>query len=542
MSTSPVPQEIPPQPPQAPPPQAPTSGLRVLFGWLLLIVPLVALAYAYVLPTIRAVDESTNAGNGFGPDGGFVGGENYSKLFGDQAFLEGVLTYGLIALGSALSGAVVAFLVAWCVHLAGRGVRLAGRIIAVLAALSFAPVAWTVALKADEFERFTQPGSQMAEAISVSSWVAVSSGTVFGLGLLVGLAAFRGGADTGKRVGTVIAAAGLTGLAILAAGLQAYTFSALTGLRPTSPLAHVYGISFRYADFGLGQAASVVVLVPLALLGLGAALLIIGARVRIDIAPGPEQPRPFSAGPGIGAIVLLALFATGTLMTLWPWLSRLTESSTARFEASTVLSNTWGTAALTTGIGFAAALAGAVAIGTLRPLGDKSLWLLLPFAPWLFVGSGPLALSNYLELRDAEEYGTYLSLAPRAWIAVPALFLLTALFWGLENRRRAMLAADWPPGAANAALFRAGWPLAALVALAVLVANGQDSYWQALTGLPDQPNAWVAMAMDLTSLMNFESGFGVGVGYPLAIFIPLAIASVAAAIWYLPKVAIHIGK
>ncbi|WP_030162057.1 sugar ABC transporter permease [Glycomyces sp. NRRL B-16210] len=541
MSTSPAPQEIPPpQPPQ--PPQPPTGGGRALFGWLLLIVPLVALVYAYVLPTLRAIDESTRSGSGFGAEGAPVGGENYSKLFGDQAFLEGVLTYGLVALGSALSGAVVAFLVAWCVHLAGRGVRLAGRIIAVLAALSFAPLAWTVALKADEFERFTEPGSQMAEAVSLSSWVAIASGTVFGIGLLVGLAAFRGGADTGRRVGTVLAAAGLTGLAILAAGLQAYTFSALTGLRPTSPLAHVYGISFRNADFGLGQAASVAVLVPLALLGLAAAFLVIGARVRIDIAPGPEQPRPFRAGPGIGAIVLLALFATGTLMTLWPWLSRIGDGSAEPYESGTVLSNTWGTALVTTGIGFAAALAGAIAIGTLRPLGDKSLWLLLPFAPWLFVGSGPLALSNYMGLRDAEDYGTYMSLAPRAWIAVPALFLLTALFWGLENRRRAMLNEGWSPGAAGATLFRAGWPLAALVGLAVLVANGQDSYWQSLTGLPDQPNAWVAMVSNLTSLMNFDAGFGVGVGYPVAIFLPLAVAAVAAAIWYLPRVAIHIGK
>ncbi len=39
-----------------------------------------------------------------------------------------------------------------------------------------------------------------------------------------------------------------------------------------------------------------------------------------------------------------------------------------------------------------AALA-AVAIGALRPLGRRSEWLLLPFAPWLFVGAGPLGIA-----------------------------------------------------------------------------------------------------------------------------------------------------
>lgn len=563
MSTSPTPQENPPGPPgpsepspfaqqpheaqpgqyyRPPGPPQDSGGSRALVGWLLLLVPLAALVVAYALPTFRAVTGSLSSNTMFQGEGEFVGAENYSRLFGDQAFIEGVVTTGLFALGATLSGAVVAFLVAWCVHLAGRGVRLAARILAVLAAIAFAPAAWSVALRADEFDRFTELGPEATEPLAWSSWTAIASGTVFGIGLLVGLAAFRGAADTGRRARTVLVAAALTGLAILAAGLQVFAFGALTRLTPPSPLLHVYDLSFRYADTGVAQAASITVLVPLALLGLGAALLVVGARVRIDIAPGIEQPRPFRAGPCIGGIVLIALFATGTLMSLWPWLTRIGDSTVDPFDTATVLSNTWQPALIATVVGFAAALAGAIAIGTLRPLGDNSLWLLIPFAPWLFVGTGPLALTNYLAIRDAEGYGTFMSLVPRAWIAVPALFLLTALCWGLENRRRAMVAADWRPGAARAAVFRAGWPLAALVALAVLVVNAQDTYWQSLTGTPDQPNAWAAMMTNLSTLVNFDAGFGVGVGYPLAIFVPFALAAVAAAIWYLPKVAIHTGK
>ena len=39
---------------------------------------------------------------------------------------------------------------------------------------------------------------------------------------------------------------------------------------------------------------------------------------------------------------------------------------------------------------------GALGIGALRPLGRWSEWLLLPFAPWLFITALPLGIRSWL--------------------------------------------------------------------------------------------------------------------------------------------------
>ncbi|THV27009.1 hypothetical protein [Glycomyces paridis] len=527
---------------QAPPPAplAPTPAPnRALLGWLLLVVPAAALLFAYVLPTLDTLTTSMRAETMLG-GGESVGGENYSTVLGDTAFGESLALAAGIGLGAAVGGAVIAFLVAWCVHRAGHGVRTAARITAALAAVAFAPAAWALGLLATHFEHLAEDatGPLVPEW---SSWVGITGGVVFGTGLLVGLAAFRGAA-AGKRARTILAAAGLTAMALTATGLQAFSFSGVTLVEPESPLYHLFRTTFQIGEFGLGAALSILILILLALLGLGAALLFIGARVHFDVSSEPDEPQGFRTGAGIGAIILLALFATGILMRLWPWLSRITEGPAAPYDTATVAADTWGPALVTSVVGFAAALAGAVAIGMLRPLGDHSLWLLLPFAPWLFTGSGPLALSNFAALRDAEEFGTFTASMPRAWIAVPALFLLTALFWGLERRRRAMLAAGATPQAASASLLGAGWPLAALVALAVLVANAQDTYWQAVSGTPDSANAWVAMSAELSGATAYDGSIGTAAAYPLSLLIPFAAAAVAAAVWYLPKIALRTGK
>ena len=248
-----------------------------------------------------------------------------------------------LALGLAAGGGVVAFLVAWCVHLAGSGARLAARITAVLAAVAFAPAAWVVAVRLVEIEAATADAAPSEP--TWSAWTALVSGTVFGLGLLAGLAAFRAGPD--RRARTVLTAGGLTALALVAAGLQSFSYGTLTGVAPKSPNVYVYEAGFRLADFGRATAASTVLLIALAFLGIGAALLFVLARVRIDVPLDVYrtgwlyvnlnqrwyEPRTFRVGPGIGAIVLIALFAVGTLLTLGPWLTRAADGPGGSFGA-----------------------------------------------------------------------------------------------------------------------------------------------------------------------------------------------------------------
>ncbi|MEU6858277.1 hypothetical protein AB0B28_05300 [Glycomyces sp. NPDC046736] len=508
---------------------------------MLLIVPVAALVVAYVMPTIRTLNMSLETGSPFG-DGEFVGAENFSNVLGDTRFAES-LGLGLgLGFGAAVSGAVLAFLVAWCVHKAGRGMRTATNVVAALALVAFAPAAWVIARQIAAFESYRDNGGELATA-DWSTWGSLVGGVVFGAGLLVGLAAFRGGDDTHRRSRTVLTAAGLTALALVAAGVQTFAFSSITGVQPFSPLLYLYQSGFVMMDFGRSSAIAVLLLAGLAVLGLGAAVLFAAARVRLDVAPGPGEPRPFKIGTGIASILLIGLFAAGTLISLWPWLSRITEGASERFEGTTPTLDTWVPALITTVVAVACAAVGGYAIGALRPAGEASRWLLLPFAPWLFVGTGPLGLAHYQALREAETLGTFAALAPRAWLAVPALFLFTALFWGLEDRKRAMTAGGLAPGAARWTLTRAAWPIGALFFLAVLIANAQDVFWQALSApSPDHATAWFVMVTSISDHFGNLGETGIGTAYPLALLVPFAAAAAAAAIWVLPKTGIRTGR
>jgi len=519
------------------PPRTPPGnrGLRLGLGLGLLVLPLAALVVAYLLPTLRTIELSFQSGNPFSDEPASTDPENYSEIAGDVDFLQGFVSVSSLALGLVIAGAVIAPLVAWCLHSAGSGVRMAARIVWGLAAIAFAPAAMTVAWVLEHMGS----GTAFSDA-TIMEWAALISGVVFGSGVLVALAAFRGGAEPAKPAKAVVTAAGLTAFALTAASLQTFTFPYIGGVPSppaATPLSHVFRDGFQLFDSGRAAARSTVLLAILAVLGLGAALLFILTRTRIEVSPGPGRPRRFRAGAGIAGILLLILFAAGVLVNLLPWLTRLNGDSNAVYEEIDVVIETWGPPLITTGVALVTSLAGGFAIGALRPFGEHSRWLLLLFAPWLFVGSGPLAIAGHESLVEAEAMTTFTGLVPRAWIAVPALFVFTALFWGLEDRRRSMTAQGAPASKSNGSFAAAAWPLVALVGMVLWLVNANDMVWQMVAG-----GATAVQAM-LQVLYSFDSEVaGVGIGYPLALFGLFAAAMVAAAVFYLPRVGVKVGR
>ncbi|WP_035737064.1 hypothetical protein [Glycomyces arizonensis] len=522
------------QMPPGPPPRS--SGLRLGLGLALLALTLVPTLFAYILPTLRTLTMSFESGN-FLSGTESVGGANFEHLFSDGDFFAGMLPVAVVALSTVVSGAVVASLVAWCLHLAGTGARMAARIVCGLAVVAFAPAALVVAWFLSTYDQGTFGDAGLL------NWTGLISGVVFGSGVLVALAAFRGGDGPARPAATVVTAAGLTAFALTAAALQTFTFTYIVGF-PTEPgmvpLYQVFFHGFTTGDFGYGAAEAVLLLAILAVLGIGAALLFILTRTRIEVTPGPGEPRAFRAGPGVPGILLLIAFAAGVVFNLLPWLTRMTGGPHGGSDATDIMVRTWGPPLITTGVALVAALAGAFAIGVLRPLGDGSRWLLLLFAPWLFVGSGPLVLANYEALVEADALSTFTALIPRAWIAVPALFVFTALFWGLEDRRRSATALGTPSAKANGAFAAAAWPLVALVGMVVWMVNANDTVWQAFTVDPDNPTAMIALFDSLNSF-GVRDG-GLGIGYPIVLLVVFAAAMVAAAVLYLPRVGVRVGR
>ena len=514
--------------------QPQSDAARVVLGLVLLAAPVIATVFAYVLPTIRTIELSRIEGLSVFGSAETIGPANYDEVFAAGAFVEGLLRLAGPSAAMVLIGSVLAPLAAWCLHRAGRRVRTTASVVWSLAAITFAPAALTVAWLID---RVLTQGDREA---SLYDWAGLASGVILGLGVLAGLAAMRGAAETGKKTAGLLVTAGLAAFALIAAGLQTFAYGAISGLPLDieTPVAQIFrGLYSGFAP-GISTAKSVLLMAILAVLGLGAAIVFLAARTRIDVAPGPVDPAPTRPGAvvfGIAALVLL-LGAVGYF--LLPWIARLTEGTTEGGDLWFAIRRTWGPPLITTAVALPVAAMGGYAIGSLRPFGNASRWILLLFAPWLFIGSGPLGAANLEVVAGEGEYMVIGSFPARAWIAIPLLFVFTALFWGLEDRRRLALAQGLPPRAARGALIRAAWPMTALMAMALLLVNAQDLFWQQLT-FQDM----LSSGPMISALENAEyEHSGVALGLPIPILMSAALAAAAAAIWYLPRLAIKVGR
>jgi hypothetical protein len=510
--------------------QTQSDTARIALAVVFLAAPVIAAISAYLLPTLRTIQLSRIEGLSVFGSAETVGPANY-----DQVFAEGALADSLTALAGpiaamVLTGAVLAPLAAWLLHRSGPRVRTIAAVVWSLAALAFAPAALTVASLIDRVV------SESDREASLYDWPVLIAGVVLGLGILAGLAAMRGN-KTSKHTGLVVTAA-LTAFALIAAGLQTFAYSFISGVPKDveTPVSQIFDGLYSGISPGLSTAKSVLLMAILAALGLGAALVFITARTRIDVEPRTTAD-PAPGNTVLGAVALVLLFAAA-VYALLPWLARLGEDTSEGADLWLAIRRTWGPPLITTAVALPVAVLGGYAIGVLRPLGNASRWLLLLFAPWLFVGSGPLGAANLEAVAGEGEYMVIGSFPARAWVAIPLLFVFAALFWGLEDRRRAALIEGAEPREARLAFLKAAWPMIVLMGLALLLVNAQDLFWQQLTFQDMLSSGPMISALEN---LEFEQS-GVALGFPIPLLVVYALAATAAAIWYLPRLAIKTGK
>jgi hypothetical protein len=521
-------------PPHRPPLRPMEDAVRVVGGLALLVVPVAALVLAYVLPTFRTIQLSRIEHFGIYDDSNASGPADYDDLIAEGAFADGIARLAGPILVTVLIGAVLAPLLAGLLHRSGAAGRTASRIAATALAVTFAPTALTVAWIAHR----VLSGSDREPG--VYDWTGLLAGVVLGTGVLAGLAARRGGAATGRPAAGTPTVAGLTALALISAGLQAFAYASVGRVSQDAPppVVQIFDALYVGRNVGAAAAASVLLMAVLAGLGLAAALLFLLSRTRIDVVPEPVEPvraRPAALAAGVTALVL-ALAAVGVF--LLPWLTRLGEGPEGDYDLWFIIRQTWGPPLLTTGVALATAVIGGFAIGALRPFGDATRWLLLLFAPWLFVGSGPLGAANLEAVAAEGEWMVIGTFPPRVWVAVPALFLFTALFWGLEDRRRAALREGVTEREARRAFAGGAWPMTALMGLALLLVFGQDAFWQQITWQDMLSTGYMTHALEHR---DFEHT-AVALGYPVPVLAAVALAALALAVRYLPKVAVKVGR
>ncbi|MGW6500309.1 hypothetical protein [Nonomuraea angiospora] len=393
------------------------------------------------------------------------------------------------------------------------------------------------------------------------------------------------GASRGGVAPAMLAVGVLVAIATVAVGLQTFSFGLVLTRggpeRSTETLAGLqYDSAFRMAEFGPGASVATLTGVILGVLGIVATVVVAASRLSVTLtprtvpAPGAAEPTPSAAhagvptapaagptapgaasaaspvagqagqagvaGPvatagrgagGVGmavGIVALVVFLAVALVCAWPWIDGVLASPASEAGSLRSQVNTWvpaiGGAVVSVGVAYLAALG----IGGLRPLGRGSEWLLLVFAPWLFVGTGPLGVANWQTMRNMGLIDTFLALFPPLLVSVPALLVLTLLCKGLAERTDK----DFFGG-----VFLPSLPMAGILAGAVALMNAQDLLWPLLVA--QKPALFTAPVAQMAQLGSFSAAKpDVGAATPLLVVAVALIAVVAAQLLYLDRLAI----
>ncbi|MBL6279158.1 sugar ABC transporter permease [Micromonospora fiedleri] len=536
----------------------PSSGTRIGIGFVLLLPALLALAWSYLLPTVQAVWRSTQRDQLLGPAEG-VGAANYEQLF-TRGFLGDLGSALLLALVPLLLALLVAPVLALLADRAGRPARLALRALVVLPVAGYAPVALLIGWRLDRMEPGTMLDRPLATLVEFTA--VTGAGLVVAVATTAFLSTLRGRPHRRDALPAALTVAGLLVLGIIAATLQTFTPTLITGNSRT-PLTYVVLQSLQQMNLGGGSAAAVLLLLPLALLGLAATALLLLTRVRIEVVDKAvthgEQPYGAVSKSGpvtesapalestgdrqarIGLAVAGAIVVAVMLWVAWPWLRRSLRFTNETVpmpspDLSGMLTATWLPTLLSAVVTVAVAAAAGFAIGGLRPLGRFSELLLLPFAPWLFVGTGPLAIESYLRARDFDQLNTFLGLVPPGWVSIPALFLFTVLFRGLEPR--------WRAGAGfGRAMLAPAAPMIVLVGLVTwLVTAGQVLWPTLVASTPTLRPAPLEALMVYARWGMASDELALGAVLPLPMMLIFLVAFGWLQVKYLDRLAVRVGR
>ncbi|MFF4193411.1 hypothetical protein [Nonomuraea sp. NPDC001831] len=247
--------------------------------------------------------------------------------------------------------------------------------------------------------------------------------------------------------------------------------------------------------------------------------------------PASASGRALTGGGVVGGVVALVLVVVVGAVCAWPWVAGvLAGGDGAASGGLRAQVNTWVPAVAGALVSVGVAYLAALGIGGLRPLGARSEWLLLPFAPWLFVGTGPLGVADWQNMRNLRLVDTFFALFPPLLVSVPALLVLTLLCKGLAERNDR----DFFGGVLLPSL-----PMAGVLAGAVTLVNAQDVLWPLLVA--QSPELFTVPVAQMGRLGAFHGVPDVGASTPLLVVAVALAAVVAAQLRYLDRLAVSVN-
>jgi len=499
-----------------------------LLGLLFMIPAVVLLCSGYVVPTVRLLWTSLHNASFFRDGADFVGLDNYGRL---DAVFFGPGTLLAVGLGLA-TGAIAVVLGGGLAFLAYRAGRVGRRLVWIGFSLPLAALASTAILSAWQLAIARSPVNAFPDDFRPGFFavvLAATFGLLTGIGAVAYLLVLRAADRRGLAAGLV---ARVLVTSTLAVALQSVLPSLLLGTtRDSSPPAvGIYNMAFRNAHLGVAAAGSVVLLLALAVLGVlvTAAVIVLQARlVRV------EQTEP-ATNPGF--LGLTAVLGGGLLLVglvgLLPWLGDLADFGELPDGLIKPLFFTWAPTLISTVVGVGAAVLAGFGLGALRPLGRRSGLLLLPFAPWLFVGLSPLMVDAFQHLWRPDDDNflyAFLRAIPPSSLSIPALVLSAVLFRGLATQ-------DGP-----ARSWRTAAPVVALIALVTWVLQAMEGLWPMVVTTDPAYASLPYLAIMRGGAYTFAPDSALGWVYSAPGFLFTAAAIAVVGVFVLDRLALRTG-
>jgi ABC-type sugar transport system permease subunit len=496
-----------------------------------------------VIPTVGTVRTSMRAEN-FLDRSEYVGFDNYSAVFDDPR-LWPALGFSLsLVVAPIFVAVVVAPLLAAAVNWAGGWARWTARVALSLSLVVFSPVAMAIAWQRsfrDDPARLADP--DLTAGTLRSSVGMMTFGVVCAVGLMVFLPVFRTGEQRRPMWPALFSTAGVVALGLLAVGLQQFTAPfVMTAFGPRdetmTPVGLLFANAFRNLQAGMGAAVATVLLVLLAVLGVAAVLVVVLTRLRVSLLPSRQGGgRPTPPAIVIGALALVAVVVVAVLNML-PWFDALSGASPESPSGAQGRTWTWAVpgALVSVGVAYLAALG----ISGLRPLGRHSEWLLMPFAPWLFVGAAPLSVEFFKSLRESGDLDT-MSTQP-ILVSVVSLVILAVVCRGQSARWQQRVAVGEPAaGTFLSTVVLPTLPLAGLLAVVTTLFNAQDLLWPLLT-VSSPENGTVPLTLYSLHASAPGPDFSLASATPLLAVVLAFAALVATQVFYLDRMVATTGR
>ncbi len=538
--------------PQRPQPLAAGGNAAKLIGGLLVIPAAILTVLTLVVPTVRTVVTSLRSESLLRQaESTFVGFDNYDGVFDDPRLWPSLWFSLSLVVVPIIVAVVVAPLMAAALSWAGGWARVIARIALSLTLVVFSPVALAIAWQ----RTFRDDPARLADFDLVggalrSSVAMMTFGVVCAVGVMIFLPVFRAREQRRPMWPALFATAGVAALGLLAIGLQLFVVPfVMTGFGPANktmtPVGLIYVNAFQRDRVGLGAAVATVLLVILAVLGVAAVLIVILSRLRVSLLPlRQQQPSAAPARNNPGAIVVAALVLIAVLVAVVlnarPWLDALSGSAPA--DPPGTQGRTWSSAATGAVVSVGVAYLAALGISGLRPLGRHSEWLLLPFAPWLFVGVAPLSIEFFLSLRDQGGLDTEAALDPPILASIVSLMILAILCRGQSQRWQHQVAAGAPAGDTFLrTVVLSTLPLAGLLVLVTVLINAQDLLWPLLVAMSPE-NGTTPLTLFRTHGTLARADFSVASATPLLAVVLGAAALIAVQALHLDRMVAATGK